>query len=61
MVRYAGIEGGGTSWVAVIAENDPSNIIHRVEYETESPEITLNKVKQWLKQYDFDSIGKHVK
>ena len=59
MVRFAGIEGGGTTWVAVIAENDPANIIHRVEYKTEAPEITLSNIKEWLKQHDFDSIGKY--
>ena len=28
-MRFAGVEGGGTTWVAAIAEGDPSNIVAR--------------------------------
>ena len=27
MVRYAGIEAGGTTWVVAIAEGNPTNVV----------------------------------
>jgi fructokinase len=58
MVRFAAIEGGGTKWIAAIAENDPTNLIEKVEFETlPSPHETLTNIKLWLLQRQFDSIG----
>lgn len=57
MVRYAGIEGGGTTWVVAIAEDDIDNIVDRVSFETTTPGETLAKVKQWLQGQRFDAIG----
>lgn len=56
-MKLAAIEGGGTTWVAVISEDSPSNIVERAEFETESPETTLGKIKEWLKSKSFDAIG----
>jgi hypothetical protein len=33
-MRLLGIEGGGTSWVVAISENDPGNIVERAEFDT---------------------------
>lgn len=34
MSRLAGVEGGGTTWVACIAEGAPDNIVERFNYKT---------------------------
>ena len=57
MVRLAAVEGGGQSWVAVIAQDSPDNIILRADFITEEPEQTLTKINAWLKEQVFDSIG----
>lgn len=57
MVRVAAIEGGGQSWVAGIAQDTPDNIIEREVFVTEDPETTLSKIRAWLSQRTFDSIG----
>lgn len=58
MVRYASVEGGGTTWVVAISEGEPQNIILKHEFLTETPEITLTKVRSWLNdQFPFDAIG----
>ena len=57
MVKFAAIEGGGTTWVAAIASDHPDNFIERAEFTTETPEITLQKIRDWLNQREFDAIG----
>jgi fructokinase len=53
----AAVEGGGTTWVVVICDSEPSNIIDKAEFETTTPEITLGLIKEWLKERPFDAIG----
>jgi len=44
-----GIEGGGTTWVAVEAHGSPTNIVDRCEWETtEEPAQTLLKIRDWI-------------
>lgn len=61
MVRYAAVEGGGTSWVAVVAEGSVENIVARENFETLDPESTLRRIKEWLIMQQihskFDAIG----
>jgi len=56
-MRLLGIEGGGTTWVAVIAEDKPDNIVERAEFETRDPESTLRDVREWFTQRVYDSVG----
>ena len=58
-MRFAAIEGGGTTWVAAITEDEPDNIVNRGEFMTNSdPVITLTAIKEWLlNQLPFDAIG----
>lgn len=58
MVRYAAVEGGGTTWVSAICEDTPDNIIESIEIETTTPIETLTKIKNWLLAKEpFVSIG----
>jgi len=59
MVRFAGVEAGGTSWVVAIAEGEPSNIVARAQFPTTTPEETLGKVSAWLDAQEggFDALG----
>ena len=56
-MRLAAVEGGGTTWVAVISEGSPGNIVDRADFVTETPLITLPKIKEWLKTKSFDALG----
>lgn len=56
-MRLAAVEGGGTTWVAVISEDSPSNIVDRAVFTTEDPDVTLQHIKEWLKSKSFDAIG----
>ena len=56
-MKYAAVEGGGTTWVAVIAEDSPDNIVERADFKTELPAETLGKIRAWLSQRSFDAIG----
>jgi fructokinase len=56
-MRYAAIEGGGTSWLVAIAENEPNNIIERHRVHTTTPAETLGQIKEWLQSRTFDAIG----
>jgi len=49
MVRFAGIEAGGTSWVVAIAEGSPENVIERADFPTSTPAEVLANVVEWLK------------
>ena len=57
MTRYAAVEGGGTSWTVAIAIDQPDNIVEKLNIITETPEITLGKIREWLNERQFDSIG----
>ena len=57
MTIYAAVEGGGTSWVVALTKDIPDNIIERHQVVTETPEITLTKIKEWLLVRKFDAIG----
>jgi len=58
MSRYAGIEAGGTSFsVAIAKEPNITELEDRVVIPTTTPEETLNKIVEWLKQHKFDALG----
>eukprot|EP00930_Biecheleria_cincta_P042788 TRINITY_DN29442_c0_g1_i1.p1 TRINITY_DN29442_c0_g1~~TRINITY_DN29442_c0_g1_i1.p1 ORF type:complete len:372 (-),score=44.15 TRINITY_DN29442_c0_g1_i1:28-1143(-) len=57
VVRYAGIEGGGTTWVVAIAEGSPGNIVERMEIPTTTPQEVLSQIVQWLSTRRFDCLG----
>lgn len=60
-LRYAGVEGGGTTWVCAIAEAECDNIVERAEFPTTTPEETLKAVREWLDakaaEKPFDALG----
>ncbi|KAL6042821.1 Fructokinase [Balamuthia mandrillaris] len=59
----AGVEAGGTSFVAAVAKGTPQNIVHRQSFPTTTPEETLTTVAQWLKAREeeagrsYDALG----
>lgn len=57
MVRYAGVEAGGTTFVVAIAEDHPSNIVERVVFDTTTPREVIQKVVDWLSTRQFDALG----
>lgn len=58
MVKYAAIEGGGTTWVVAIAENAPDNIVEREQFDTDpNPIVTLSKIRKWLSTREFVAAG----
>lgn len=56
-MKFAAVEGGGTTWVAAISEDKPENIIDSIEVVTTTPEETLTTIKNWLLTKEFVSIG----
>lgn len=57
-MKFAAIEGGGTTWVCAIVEDGIDNFIERVEfYTTSNPEDTLGKIRAWLGTKEVDAIG----
>jgi fructokinase len=46
--RWAGVEGGGTTWVVAIAEGTPDRVVSRQAFPTRSPEETLPRIASWL-------------
>lgn len=57
-MRFAAIEGGGTSWQAAIAVDHPDNIIERFRISTSpNPATTLGELREWLSKREFDAIG----
>lgn len=58
-MRLAAIEGGGTTWVVAIAENEPDNFVDRLVVATDpNPLITLAAIRTWLgERQPFDAIG----
>ena len=57
ILRFAGVEAGGTTWVVAIAEGDPTNIVDREEFSTSTPSAVLGNVVGWLKLREFDCLG----
>jgi len=57
MSIYAAVEGGGTSWVVALVSDRPDNIVERMSVVTETPEITLGKIREWLNTKKFDALG----
>lgn len=58
-MKFIGIEGGGTTWVAAIGDGSAENIVSRKEFVTEEdPSVTLGNIRQWLHANEpFDAIG----
>lgn len=56
-MKFAAVEGGGTSWAVAIMEDTCDNIIERTRFSTTSPEETLGAIKTWLSERTFDAIG----
>lgn len=57
-MRFAAVEGGGTSWVVAIVENEVDNFIEVAEFPTQDPQSTLSSIRQWLRERaPFDAIG----
>ena len=57
MPIFAAVEGGGTSWVVALVVDKPDNIVEKCQIITETPEITLGKIRKWLNERIFDAIG----
>ena len=56
-MKFAAVEGGGTSWAVAIMEDTCDNIIERTRFVTTTPEETLGSIKAWLSERTFDAIG----
>jgi len=62
MPTFAGVEGGGTTFVVCIGEfrrnSKQVHIIERAEFPTElPPSLTLNKCAAWLKTRKYEALG----
>ncbi|EWM22566.1 fructokinase [Nannochloropsis gaditana] len=57
MPTYLGIEGGGTTWKVAIAQEKPDNIVESIRFDTTTPDETFGKIKEWIKDKTYDSIG----
>jgi hypothetical protein len=57
----AGVEGGGTTWVAAVAVGEPDRIVTRADFPTTTPEETLPRIRAWLAaqhaERPFDALG----
>ncbi|KAJ6243667.1 transcriptional repressor mpra [Anaeramoeba flamelloides] len=54
---FAGIEAGGTTFVATIAKAHPTNIIEQKEFPTLTPQKTVSVINDWLDNFDFQALG----
>ncbi len=58
---FAGVEGGGTTWVAAVAVGEPDRIVTRADFPTTTPEETLPRIRDWLAaqhaERPFDALG----
>lgn len=43
--------------MVAIVEDKPDNIVERLQVVTETPEVTLGRIREWLGQRTFDAIG----
>jgi len=58
MPTYAGVEGGGSTFVAAIATGEPLRIVERAEFPTlVPPSDTLGPVAAWLASREYDALG----
>eukprot|EP00640_Fibrocapsa_japonica_P002182 CAMPEP_0113943536 /NCGR_PEP_ID=MMETSP1339-20121228/25794_1 /TAXON_ID=94617 /ORGANISM="Fibrocapsa japonica" /LENGTH=352 /DNA_ID=CAMNT_0000948437 /DNA_START=33 /DNA_END=1094 /DNA_ORIENTATION=+ /assembly_acc=CAM_ASM_000762 len=58
MVILAAVEGGGTTWRAALAKDSPENITESKVFETtDQPQEVLAKIRAWLDERKFDSLG----
>jgi len=61
MPTYAGVEGGGTTFVVCLAEELPGvplRILERAEFPTRTPpKATLDEVVAWLRKREYDALG----
>ena len=55
-MKLGAIEAGGTKFVCGIAD-EKGNILERVSFPTETPEITLQKVYDFFKNKGVEAIG----
>eukprot|EP00698_Gefionella_okellyi_P002041 TRINITY_DN1191_c0_g1_i1.p1 TRINITY_DN1191_c0_g1~~TRINITY_DN1191_c0_g1_i1.p1 ORF type:complete len:289 (+),score=56.34 TRINITY_DN1191_c0_g1_i1:48-914(+) len=54
MATLAGVEAGGTHFVAAILQD---GILTKQEFPTTTPAETLTKVRDWLSQFKYASLG----
>jgi fructokinase len=54
---YAGVEGGGTTFVVALAKGSPTNLVERAEFPTTTPEETLRCCCDWLSARQYDALG----
>jgi len=61
MTRIAGVEGGGTKFLAAVAEprpDGPPHIVDRLRVDTaDDPDETLDPIADWLGRFDLDALG----
>eukprot|EP00927_Polykrikos_kofoidii_P051882 TRINITY_DN45659_c0_g1_i1.p1 TRINITY_DN45659_c0_g1~~TRINITY_DN45659_c0_g1_i1.p1 ORF type:complete len:359 (-),score=51.08 TRINITY_DN45659_c0_g1_i1:180-1208(-) len=57
MVRLAGVEGGGSTFVLAISEGRVANIVVRVEIPTTSPDETIASCVDFLRSHKYDALG----
>lgn len=55
--RFAGVEGGGSSFVCAIAEGEPTNIVERAEFSSDDPAKTIASCADWLSKHEYDTLG----
>lgn len=53
---YAGIEAGGTKMVCAVADKD-MKLVERVSIPTTTPEETIDKMIDFFKKYEIESLG----
>lgn len=55
-VKLGAIEAGGTKFVCAVSDED-LNIIEKTQFDTETPEQTMEKVFEFFDQFELDAIG----
>lgn len=56
MVRIGAVEAGGTKIVCGIG-NERGEILERVQFPTESPDVTVARIVQYFRDHPVDAIG----
>ena len=54
---FCAIEGGGTTWKCALVDGSTMVIIEKVEFQTDTPQLTLGSIRHWLRDKQFLSIG----
>jgi len=60
MVKFAAIEGGGTSWRVALVDDDPTNLdaVESAQFiTTENPQEVMGEIKNWLRNKTYDALG----